>query len=407
MSVPVVGAGRPATAAAVPVGGSDTEIVAVDARLVLVPYHSVATWASGKRAGTTRLVVRVRTADGTVGLGETICLWEFVRPVLERTVAPLALGEDAFDIERIVRKVEGAGYYHHRRALVAALCGVEMALWDVVGRKAGLPLHRLWGGAYRSLVPMVAYLQSSDPERVEAEAARAVEAGFGTIKVKIGMGAASDVEIVRAAREAAGPGVRLRADVNGAWTVGTAKTQLRRLEAFDLEYVEQPLPLEDLRGHAYLRRVSGVPIALDESAYTIQDVLAIVQHEAADVILLDPHQAGGLSLARKGAAIAEAAGIPVTFHSGGELGISTAAYLHLAASIPNLSLAVDNLYSSQVADVIVGRHEYEGGSMRVPTGPGLGVELDAESVARHEVPAIQDTYLDPGRPDWFPTKPQY
>lgn len=384
-----------------------SKIVGVDAGLVVVPYDTVAHWASGTRAGTTRLIVRVHTADGTIGLGETICLWEFVQPVLARTVAPLAIGENAFDIERIIRKMEGAGYYHHKRALVAALCGLEMALWDIVGKKAGLPVHQLWGGAYRALIPLVAYLQSSDVDRVAAEAARAVEEGYGTLKVKIGMGERSDIEIVRAAREAAGPDVKLRADVNGAWTIGTAKRQLQRLERYELEYVEQPLPLEDLRGHGYLRRVSPVPIALDESAYTIQDVLSIVQHEAADFILIDPHQAGGLALTRKAAAIAEAAGIPVTLHSGGELGVSTAAYLHLAASIPNLSIAIDNMYDHQVDDIVTEPHCPEAGSMRVPSGPGLGVELDEEKVARYAVTEIQDTYLDASQPGWFPTKPQY
>lgn len=384
-----------------------TRIVKVECQKVFVPYHKAAHWASGKRSGTTRLIVQVRTADGTVGVGETICLWEFVEPVLARTIVPLALGEDAFNIERIVRKIEGAGYYHHKRAMVAALCGFEMALWDIVGKHASLPLYKIWGGAYRTRVSMVAYLQSNDPEEVATEAAAFVEQGFGTVKVKIGMSAESDIEIVRAAREAIGSRIRLRADVNGAWTIGTAKTQLRKLEQFDLEYVEQPLPCEDLRGHAYLRRLSHVPIALDESAYTLQDVLAIVQHEAADVILLDPHQAGGLQGARKAAAVAEAASIPVTLHSGAELGISTAAYLHLAASIPNLSIAIDNQYYNQAGDVVTESHHYQRGVMEVPQGVGLGVKLDGNKLGSFKTDVINDSYLDPDNPGWFPTKPQY
>lgn len=383
------------------------KIVKADWRKVFVPYHRASLWASGKRSGTTRLIVRVHTEDGTIGIGETICLWEFVEPVLARTIVPLCIGEDAFDIERILRKIEGAGYYHHKRAMVAALAGFEMALWDIVGKRANLPLHKLWGGAYRKQIEMVAYLQSSDRQHVAAESASLVEQGFKTIKVKIGMDSESDIEIVKAAREAAGSGVRLRADVNGAWTIGTAKTQLRRLEPFDLEYVEQPLPCEDLRGHAYLRKVSPIPIALDESAYTIQDVLEIIRHEAADVILIDPHQAGGLLPARKAAAIAEAAGIPVTLHSGAELGISTAAYLHLAASIPNLSIAIDNQYYNQVADIITEPHRYRNGLMEVPHGVGLGVELDEEKAGEFEIDGIEDPYLNPDKPGWFPTKPQY
>ncbi len=188
---------------------------------------------------------------------------------------------------------------------------------------------------------------------------------------------------------------------------GRLSAIIRRLEQFNLEYVEQPLPLEDLRGHAHLRRFSPVPIALDESAYTTEDVLAIIQHEAADVILIDPHQAGGLNQTRKAAAIAEAAGLPVTFHSGAELGISTAAYLHLAAAIPNLSLAIDNQYYNQAGDVVTVPHCYQCGMMALPQGAGLGVALDEAKLAELATDEIRDPYLDPDQPGWFPTKPQY
>lgn len=386
---------------------SPTRIVRVEHQKIFVPFHQAAEWAAGKRPGTTRLVVQLHTADGTVGLGETICLWDFVEPVLARTIVPLVVGEDACDIERICKKVEGAGYYHHQRALVAALAGVEMALWDVVGKQAQMPLYRLWGGAYRREIPMVAYLQAKDPERIRRETASFVARGFASVKVKIGMSAESDLSIVAAAREAAGPDTRLRADVNGAWTIGTAKRMLRRMEAFDLEFIEQPLPMDDLFGHAELRRQFSTPVALDESAYTPQDVLNIIRHAAADVLLLDPHQAGGLHRTRKAAAIAEAAGLPVTFHSGAELGISTAAYLHLAAVIPNLMLAVDNQYDNQTDEIITTPFSYQNGAMRPPDGPGLGVALDPAKLETYRIDGIRDAYLDPERPDWFPTKPQY
>ena len=350
--------------------------------------------------------MQVHTADGTVGIGETICLWEFVQPVLARTIIPLALGEDACDIEKLCKKIEGAGYYHHIRALVAALGGFEMALWDIVGKQANMPLYKLWGGAYRNPIPMIAYLQAKDPQQIAEESAAAVAQGFETIKVKIGMSPESDLEIVKAARAAA-PHAKLRADVNGAWTIGTAKRMMRKLEQYDLEYVEQPLPLDDLAGHAYLRKLFSTPIALDESAYTMQDVLTIIRAEAADVILLDPHQSGGLHRCRKAAAIAEAADIPVTFHSGAELGISTAAFLHLAASIPNLMLAVDNQQPNLTDDIVNTPHKIESGSIAVPNGAGLGVTIDPPKLATYRCDEIGNPYLDEDRPEWFPTKPQY
>ena len=386
---------------------SPTRITRITCDKVFVPFLHEVEWSAGTRPGMTRLVVQVETADGTVGLGETICLLEFIEPVLRETIAPLALGEDACDIERLLRKVEGAGYYHHKRAMVMARAAVEMACWDIIGKQARMPLHRLWGGRYREGVPIIGYIHSARPDDAARQAAEFVARGFGTLKVKLGMGEALDIELIRAVREAAGATVKIRGDANGAWTIGTAKRQLRKLEPFDLEYCEQPLPLEDLAGHALLRRSCSTPIALDESAYTLQDVHAIIAAQAADVLVLDPHEAGGLIQARKQAALCEAAGLPVTLHSGGELGISMAAYLHFAVSVPNLTLAIDCQYPNMSADITAQRHAFADGTMTPPTAPGLGVELDREALARLATKEIPNPYLDPRRPEWFATKPAY
>jgi L-rhamnonate dehydratase len=383
------------------------KIERVETTLLFMPYKSPHLWGGGRRPGTTRLVLQLFTDEGIVGLGETICLLDFVRPVLEQTIIPLVIGEDPHDIERIYRKIEGAGYYHHKRAMVAALCGLEMACWDAVGKAAGQPLHKLWGGAYRDTVPLIRYLHVKSPAEMAHSAAEAAEAGYRTIKAKIGLDAESDIEIIREIRNAIGPNVQLRGDVNGAWTPGTARRQLAKLEQFDLEFVEQPLVHDDLLGHAALRRVTRVPIAIDEGAYTQTDVLNVIRAEAADVILLDPHESGGCWTARKSAAIAEAAGMAVGLHSGSELGMSQAAYLHLAASTPNLTLAIDTGYPEIVDDVITTRHQIVEGSMPVPTGPGLGVELDLEKLEHYRSDRIVDAYIDRERPGWFSEKPAY
>lgn len=379
----------------------------ITCRRVFVPFRHEVRWSAGTRPGTTRLIVEVRTEEGLVGVGETICLLEFIEPVLRNTIIPLTVGEDSSRIERIAKRIEGAGYYHHKRAMVAAMAGLEMALWDLTGKRAGLPLCELWGGVFRERVPMIGYLQSNDPDAIAAEASRLYREGFRTFKIKIGMGRESDIELVRAVREAAGKEAQIRADANGAWTLGTAKRQLRKLEQFDLEYIEQPLPLEDLAGHAALRKLFSIPVALDESAYTLQDVMAIIRADAADLILLDPHEAGGLLATKKAAAVAEAAGLPVTLHSGAELGVSTSANLHLAMSTPNLLPAVDSQYHNQTADVITRPFVYERGTLAAPSGAGLGVELDEDRVSAYLTSTIPNPYLDPAKPDWFPTKPQY
>jgi L-rhamnonate dehydratase len=386
---------------------TSTTITRITHEKIFIPFLHEIEWSAGTRPGMTRLLVKVETEGGIVGWGETICLLEFIEPVLVKTVIPLAIGEDACDIERLLHKIEGAGYYHHKRAMVMARAAVEMACWDIIGKQAGLPLHKLWGGSFRERVPIVGYIQSGDVSEAAQQAADFAQQGYGTLKVKLGMGEALDVDLVKTVRDAAGPQIKIRGDANGAWTIGTAKRQLRKLEPYDLEYCEQPLPLEDIAGHAHLRQCCGVPIALDEAAYTLQDVHAIIAAQAADVLVLDPHEAGGFTPAKKAAGLCEAAGIPVTLHSGGECGLSLAAYAHFAVSTPNLLPAIDCQYPNLARDFIPQRHDLTSGWLTAPTAAGLGVTPDERMLAELRTDIIPNPYRDPKRPRWFTTKPAY
>jgi len=382
------------------------QVVAARHWKVAMPFVTALEWGSGKRPAATRLIVELTLANGTVGYGETICLLEFIEPVLVNTIFPIALAHRASDVERFSRHVLGAGYYHHKRAAVMAMAAVEMAMWDAVGRSSGLPLHALWGGAYRQQVEVAAYLFGTDAKALHQSAQRFMDQGYRSFKVKIGMTAASDLSNVEAVRGAVGDCL-LRADVNGAWTPGTARRMLDKLKAFDLQYIEQPLELDDLHGHAELRRMQPIPVALDESAYTLADVGNIVRSSAADVILLDPHEIGGLWQTIKAAAIAESVGIPVTLHSGGELGFSQAAYVHLAASIPNMTIAIDSERAYLSDDVVMAQPPLIDGCFAVPNEPGLGVAPDFAKIERYQTSVIQGAYLDASRPGWFSTKPAY
>lgn len=373
---------------------------------VSMPFSEALHWGSGRRPAATRLVVEITLADGTTGYGETICLLEFIEPVLVNTIFPIALQHRASDVERFTRHVLGAGYYHHKRAAVMAMAAVEMAMWDAVGKSSGQSLSQLWGGVFRERVEVAAYLFGTSAGELRTSAQRFADAGYRSFKVKIGMDPASDISNVEAVKRVTGE-MPLRADVNGAWTPGTARRMLERLRGYDLQYIEQPLELDDLQGHAELRRMQPVPVALDESAYTLADVGNIVRASAADVILLDPHEIGGLWQTIKAAAIAESVGIPVSLHSGGELGLSQSAYIHLAASIPNMSVSIDSERSYLAGDIVDVPPVVVDGSFDVPTRPGLGVAPDFDKLAQHQTDAIRGAYLDATRPGWFSTKPAY
>jgi len=381
------------------------KIQTVEVMRVSVPFTETIEWASGRREGTSRLLVRVETDEGIVGWGETFA-HVFVEAVLKNCI-PLVIGVDPHDIEYIHGKIEGAGFYHHKRASTYASCAIEMACWDIIGKAAGEPLFKLLGGKLRSMIPCAAYLLNiGSPETMARQAEQYKNQGYKTIKVKIGKDRNGDIAIVDAIRGAIGPDVELRVDVNGAWTVATAKRQLKKLEKYDLEYVEQPVKLEDLQGLAELRRMSKIPIAVDESAFTDEDVLSIITTRAADVILIDPHEAGGLWEAKKEAAIAEAAGIPVGIHRAGELGISKAALLHLVASTPNMFLAIDD-FQILSDDITKEQLAAVDGYLIVPEGPGLGVEVDGEKLARYQSDIYYSPYLNQRDPNWFPQKPAY
>ena len=373
---------------------------------VAMPFREALQWGSGARPAATRLVVEITLANGVKGYGETICLLEFIEPVLVNTVFPIALEHSADDVERFTRHVLGAGYYHHKRAAVMAMAAVEMAMWDAKGRHLGVPLWALWGGSYRREVEVSAYLFGTDQTKLANAAKTFLDKGYRSFKVKIGMGPDSDIANIETVRRVVGD-VALRADVNSAWTPGTAKRTLEKLRPYDLQYIEQPLELDDLLGHAHLRQMQPVPVALDESAYTLADVGNIVRMGAADVILLDPHEIGGLWQTLKAAAIAESAGIPVTLHSGGELGFSQSAYVHLAASIPNMSIAIDSERDYLSGDVVTVPPQVKEGCIAVPSEPGLGVSPDFALLEKFRTERIQDPYLDRARPGWFSTKPAY
>jgi len=382
------------------------KIVNVHHWLISMPFSEKLLWASGRRTGATRLVTRIETDADIVGWGETICLIDAVHAVFARVVAPLAIGYDVANVERFGRHVLGAGYYHHKRAAVMACAAMEMAMWDALGKQARLPLHALWGGRWRDHVEASAYLFLPEPDSCANKAARFLDEGYRTFKVKIGFDERSDVALLEAVRRRVGD-LPVRADVNGAWYPGTAKRLLERLRGVDLAYVEQPLPLEDLAGHAALRSSQPVPIALDESAYTLEDVGEIVRAGAADVVLLDPHEAGGLWQTIKAAAVCEAANLPITLHSGAELAISQAAYVHLAAALPNMVLAIDTERAYLGGDIAQDAPRLQDGAFLVPAEPGLGVSPDPDVLERYKVDRIAGAYLDETRPGWFPTKPAY
>jgi L-Ala-D/L-Glu epimerase len=354
--------------------------------VVVVPFTQPETWFFGRCWGLTNAIVEVETDDGLIGLGEAPG-HPNIDTVLEmlKLVTPLVVGEDPANVSRILRRARMQGGHHFAHSMNIAIAAVEMALWDLVGKAAGAPLHRLWGGLERSQVPYYWYIPvpERDAETARRQAADGVERGFRTMYLKIGFDVAADVALVKAVREEVGPDVAIRVDANEAWSAFEAIDALRAFEEVDLEFLEQPIDMHDFAGAAALRERTRTKIGANQSAWELHQVAELLAARAADAIVTDPHQLGGLARFRDAAAMCEVARVPLIKHSFADLGITTAATLHVLGALPAPVLAHQTHFTILEHDLLATPFKFVDGCLEVPTAPGIGVELDRDALKHY------------------------
>ncbi len=358
------------------------KVTDVQSWLVDIPQKPpIAPYQNRFRAGTSKqsVIFRVETDEGITGWGETPQSWIGGDAFDGREGPSLAdqiHGWDPFEIERLYLEAGLDGGYLQS--------GLEMAFWDIVGKATGRPLYQLLGGSVRSRAIELAACMGIQPYDRAGEIARQyVEMGFSTLKTKAGREAAEDLEMVRGVRDAVGDRLKLRIDPNRGYQPEVAFQLAKDLEPYGLEYLEQPMPEKAIAEAAELRLQTTTPIALNESVTTLEVVLDILQQQAADVLLPDTYQCGGIRGVMKVGALAESAGIPCVMHCSHDLGPKTAAMLHIVASSPSFRLANDCTYYGLTDDILKQPFQIEGGHMRVPEGPGLGIEVDMEKLNKY------------------------
>jgi L-alanine-DL-glutamate epimerase-like enolase superfamily enzyme len=355
--------------------------------VVSIPIKKPYPTAFGAFSGhVTAVIVEVYTNDGLVGIGESPVLYsgEIAKQMIEFS-RPLLLGQDPFDVE-VIRKKLYAHYnliHFHIHAAGWALSGIEMALWDLIGKFCKKPLYKLWGGAIRKRIPFWGWVAGSDFDSMMTESKTFVKDGFTTIYTKIGIDPEWDIQAVRSMREAVGNNVKIRVDANQAWSTSTAIKMIKKLEKYDLEFVEQPVLLYSLDALRRVKEAVDTPILAHESSWTFYDALKVIKSCAADAIQLDPRFDAGFMGARVSAGMAEADGMSAIIHSFSDLGITTSAYCHLIASAPSFMHANQTNYYALSDDVTKEILVFKNGCIDVPEAPGIGVELDPEKMHRY------------------------
>ncbi|MGA1325161.1 MAG: mandelate racemase/muconate lactonizing enzyme family protein [Rubrivivax sp.] len=334
------------------------------------------------------VLVKVRTVDGVVGVGE--CLGRFgaraYAAFIEEVLAPRILGGSAFDIRRHWQAMRSSLSGRAGGMMIEALAGVDIALWDVVGRALGQPVHRLLGGVGRREVDCYASsVNWADTATMQAQARQVVAMGFRTVKVKLGAPVARAIEAATAVREAVGPGVALGVDANWAYSLDEAVAVGHALHDLGYAFFEEPIPPEDLDGYAHLRRVLSVPLAAGESDYTVAHAAELLTARLVALIQPDVARAGGISETRDIATLAQAHHVGYAPHVGWSGAVCVAASLQLAAAMPAFKtfecMFVGNpLRDALTTEPVGSPAQLVDGRLPVPQGPGLGIEIDWDRV---------------------------
>ncbi|HWB54780.1 MAG TPA: mandelate racemase/muconate lactonizing enzyme family protein [Tepidisphaeraceae bacterium] len=342
--------------------------------------------AYGHRTGWVNLVIEVETNEGITGIGEVYTAsgaWLQAIMGALSTARQLFIGQDPRNIELLTRLFYRVGNWRTLPNLAnMTFSGVEMALWDILGKSIQQPVHRLFGGAVREQIGFYGYLYRKAPAEMAKEAKRLATEGYRVLYFKVGLDRRADFDAVEAVRAGAGPNVAIRIDANQAWGVGTAVQRIKELQRFNLDFVEQPVAGHDWKALAQVRRRVDVPIAANEGIWTAFDALQVIRHDAADVIVAGTSWVGGLMTLKKIASIAEAGGIQLCRHCP-LTAIGTAAEIQVISTFGNLMDGNQQYLSEIMDEVIQEPMSISQGSVAVPQRPGIGVTLDKVKLAQN------------------------
>jgi muconate cycloisomerase len=352
----------------------------------------VGTFTSGgvSKSLTKCVVVRITASDGVTGISSIDPSSTAKSPhtgpelalAIRDRIGPALIGKDPGHINQICEMASKLA-----PSQPGAVVGVELACIELVCRRRGIALHDYVGGAVLDRLQFNGWVGELPPDEAVAEALRWKNAGFKSMKIKVGNDVAKDSARVMAVRDAVGKEIKLRMDANMQCTVDQALALCKAVRSCDMQLFEQPVHKDDLAGLARIRREGGIPIMADESISDHESLIRVIKADCADFVKFGIKQAGGLLQTARMLATAEAAGLPVVLGHGFGLDLSTTAEIMLAATSRNVVPGLECVGPLKVVDTVAKtRLDISKGSIALPSGPGLGIELDEEKLARYALP---------------------
>jgi D-galactarolactone cycloisomerase len=376
----------------------DTRIREVKIHVLETPIDGVFAYSQAWYTRRSAMLVEIVTEGGLVGWGEAFGPARITAAVVEH-FRQMLVGEDAIAVDALWERMYNALRDHGQRGVVVeAISAIDIALWDVRGHYFEAPVHALLGGPLRSEVKAYATglyrRRDNDHERYLCEEALGyVERGFGAVKLKTGFGVDHDIRMTHAVRKAIGPDVKLMVDANHAYNVADAIRFGRAVEALDIAWLEEPVVPEDIDGYVEVKRALSIPIAGGEASFGRYGFRDMLLRRSVDILQPDVAAAGGISECKKVFDMASAFGVRCNPHVWGT-GVTIAASLQLLAVVPEVPpglFAVAPMLEFDCTEhpirqaILCAPLEPQSGTITIPTGPGLGIDIDRKALQRFRV----------------------
>lgn len=328
------------------------------------------------------IIVKMETECGLIGWGESVPdehvtgeSLESTYAVLKHTLAPAVIGENPLNFEAIHDKMDRAVY-----SAPAAKAAIDIACFDLAGKKFGVPAYQLLGGRYHEKFPITHVLSIAEPEVMAEEAAKRVEMGYNSFKMKVGRDVASDVARIKAVRARIGDALAIRVDVNQGWVNSSTTMQaVRELEKLNIDWLEQPVRADDIDGMVEVKSKTTIPVMIDEGLRGMRDMREIIAKRAADKVNIKLMKCGGMYPAMKLAHMAEMAGMECQIGSMVESSVGSAAGFHVAFSMKvftSVELTGPLKFSKDIGNL-----HYDVPFIQLTEKPGLGVDVDEAILA--------------------------